>query len=218
MTRLFLRPKIRVIGSENLPSSWHGYLYASNHESLADIVLLTKTIRRGFLMKRSVLLSPIGLGTYLSGSVSLDRASARDRVRALREALRMASESISIVLFPEGTFGHKDGRLRQPHLNLLRYAWREKLGVVPLGHAGCRRAVDGQSLPVRTRQPLVLVVRPPLRPESFPDAKSFADACWSEVVVAVRQARAELAPGWPYERDPGDEPDAPPTQEPQADG
>jgi hypothetical protein len=32
------------------------------------------------------------------------------------------------------------------------------------------------------------------------------------VIAAVREARAALTPGWPYARDPGDEPDPPDEQ------
>jgi len=196
--KLFLRPHIRVIGDEHLPPAWNGYLYVSNHESLVDILLLTTTVRRGFLMKRSVLYSPMGLGTYLSGSVSLDRSSQRDRARALREALDMARRTMSVIVFPEGTYGHADGRLRKPHLNMMRHAWSAGLPVVPLGHAGCRRAVDGQSLPIRRGTELVLVVRPAVEPKDHADATSFAQACWREVVAAVREARAQIPPGPPY--------------------
>ena len=201
-TKLFLRPRIRVLGREHLPSAWHGYLYASNHESLVDIVLLTKEIRRGFLMKRTVLMSPIGWGTYLSGSVAFDRSSRMARARALREVITMAQRSMSVVIFPEGTFGHVDGRLREPHLNLLRQAWEARLPVVPLGHAGSRRALDGQALPVRRGAEIVLVVRRAVQPADYADAGSFARECWRQVVGAVGQARSELAPGWPYERGP----------------
>jgi 1-acyl-sn-glycerol-3-phosphate acyltransferase len=201
-TKLFLRPRIRVLGREHLPSSWHGYLYASNHESLVDILLLTKEIRRGFLMKRTVLLSPIGWGTYLSGSVAFDRSSKRARADALRRVITMAKRSMSVVVFPEGTFGHADGRLREPHLNLLRQAWQERIPVVPLGHAGSRRALDGQTLPVRRGVDLVLAARRAVQPADYADADSFARDCWQQVVEAVTQARSELAPGWPYEQGP----------------
>jgi 1-acyl-sn-glycerol-3-phosphate acyltransferase len=201
-SKLVLKPKIRVIGREHLPRSWGGYLFASNHESLVDILLLTKEIRRAFLMKKSVLLSPMGWGTYLSGSVAFDRSSRRERARALRETLKMAKRSTSVVIFPEGTYGHRDGQLRKPHLQLLRQAHDEGVPVVPLGHAGCRRAVDGESLPVRPGTEIALVVRPPISPGDYADAESFAEACWDEVRAAVTRARSEIAPGWPYHTDP----------------
>lgn len=201
-TRFFLNPRIRVIGRENLPRSWKGYLFVSNHESLVDIVLLTKEVRRAFLMKKSVLISPIGWGTYFSGSVAFDRSSKRERGRALHETLEMAERAMSVIVFPEGTYGHRDGRLRKPHLQLLRRAYARGLPIVPLGHAGCRRAVDGESLPVRRGMDLVLVVRPPVMPQAYADAATFAEACWADVKKAVAQARSAIAPGWPYRAEP----------------
>lgn len=201
-SKLVLRPKIRVIGREHLPESWHGYLYASNHESLVDILLLTKEIRRAFLMKKSVLMSPMGWGTYLSGSVAFDRSSRQERARALRETIEMAKRAMSVIIFPEGTYGHRDGRLRKPHLQLLRQAYDAGVPVVPLGHAGCRRVVDGESLPVRKHVEIALVARPPVRPAQFDDADDFAAACWTEVRTAVARARREIPPGWPYRQPP----------------
>jgi 1-acyl-sn-glycerol-3-phosphate acyltransferase len=197
-SRLVVKPRIRVLGRELLPKPWKGYLFVSNHESLVDILLLTKEIRRAFLMKKSVLMSPMGWGTYLSGSVAFDRSSKQERARALRETLEMAKRSMSVIAFPEGTYGHEDGRLRKPHLQLIRQAYEQGVPVVPLGHAGCRRAVDGQTLPMRANTEIALVVRPPLQPDDFEDADRFADACWDEVREAVTRARNEIAPGWPY--------------------
>ena len=201
-TKFFLKPRIRVIGGHHLPTSWKGFLYVSNHESLVDILVLTGKIRRAFLMKRTVLLSPMGWGTYFSGSVAVDRSSPEARQRALDDTLTMAKRSMSVIVFPEGTFGHSDGSLRKPHLKLLRRAYKEGLSIVPLGHAGTRRAVDGQSLPVRRNAEIVLAARPPVDPRDFNEADAFAQHCWQQVVAAVGQARQQIAAGPPYVAEP----------------
>jgi len=197
-TNLLTGLRVRVIGREHLPSATCGHILISNHESFLDILLLVREVGRSFLMKRSVLISPVGWGAYLMGCVGFDRRSALARQRALTDTLEMAERSRSIVVFPEGTFGNEDGRLRQPHLNLVRHAWTRGLPVVPLGHAGTRRALDGQTLPVRRGAEVVLVVRPPVDPKSFSDGDAFAEACWSEVIAAVAEARRAVRPGWPY--------------------
>lgn len=197
-TNLLAGMRVTVIGRENLPASKNGYIYVSNHESLFDILLLVLVVGRAFLMKRSVLISPVGWGSYFMGCVGFDRRSAKARQRALTESLDMAERSRSIIVFPEGTFGHADGTLREPHLNLVRHAWDRGLPVVPIGHAGTRRALDGQSLPIRRGAEVALVARPPLDPKAYPDHDAFAQACWLEVTAAVTQARGSLVPGWPY--------------------
>lgn len=198
-TGWLLRPRIRVVGAEHLPLAYKGFVYTANHESFVDILLLGTIVRRAFLMKKSVLYTPIGWGAYLAGSVGVERASKIARQRALRQTLFMASSSLSMIVFPEGTFGHRDGTLREPKLNLLKGAYDYVLPVIPLGHAGTRRALNGQSLPVRTNIDMVLVVRPLVDPKKYADRNAFAKACWKETAKAVEMARAQVAPGWPYE-------------------
>jgi 1-acyl-sn-glycerol-3-phosphate acyltransferase len=165
---------------------------------MVDILVLTRYLRRPFLMKRSVLVSPIGWGTYLAGSIGLDRSSAESRKRALQQTIDMACRSMSVIVFPEGTFGHTDGRLRTPHLNGVRVAYDAGLSVLPLGLAGTRRALDGQSLPLHSNAEIALVIRRPLCPRDFCDGDAFATACWEEVTRAVSAARRYVPRGWPY--------------------
>ncbi len=197
-SRLLLAPKVRVVGRCHLPSSHTGTLYVANHESIVDILVLTDVVRRAFLMKRSVLVTPIGWGTYLAGSIGFDRGSRRGRSGALEQTLEMAKRAMSVIVFPEGTFGHSDGRLREPHLNLLRRAHQEGLSVVPIGHAGTRRALDGQSLPFHRNAEIFVVVEAPLLPTDYPDSDAFAQACWCSVETAVAAARGQVPSGWPY--------------------
>jgi 1-acyl-sn-glycerol-3-phosphate acyltransferase len=195
--------RLEVVGGEHLPPRTRGVLVAANHESVIDIPVLMSTLELAFLMKRTLLLTPPGWGAYLSGSVSVSRGDRNSRARALAEVVTMAKRSIAVILFPEGTFGHADGRLGPPHLNGLRHAWDMKLPVVAVGHAGTRRAMDGDRPPLRRGAQVALVIRPPLRPEAFPTRDAFADACWREVGVAVAAARARVPRGWPYASAPG---------------
>jgi 1-acyl-sn-glycerol-3-phosphate acyltransferase len=197
-TQLLVGMRARVFGGEHLPTAVRGCIYAGNHESFLDILMLVREIGHPFLMKRTVLLSPVGWGAYWMGCIGVDRGDRGARRRALDESLEMAERSRSVIVFPEGTFGHADGRLRSPRLGLLRYAFDRKVPVVPFGHAGTRRALDGQKLPVRRGAEVALVVRPAVEPASFADRDSFATACWDEITAAVEQARAAIQPGWPY--------------------
>jgi 1-acyl-sn-glycerol-3-phosphate acyltransferase len=199
---MLFRAHGRILGAENLPAARHGFLYVANHESVVDIWLLMHFLRPGFLMKQSLLVLPVGWGAYFSGSVGVRRGDKQSRAQSLDETLAMSRRSTAVVVFPEGTFGHPDGRLLEPHLNALRHAHDAGLPVVPLAHAGCRRCLDGDTLPFRPGAKTVLVVRPMMRPTDYPDREAFAAACWHEVIRGVRLARRELAPGWPYESDP----------------
>lgn len=200
--------RLEVRGAEHLPTAQSGYLYVANHESVLDIPLLLCAVNRPFLMKSSLRVTPIGWGATYAGSVSVRRDSALGRTRGRDATLEMASRWASIIVFSEGTFGHADGRLRAPQLGLLKHAYAAGLSIVPLGHAGTRRALDGERPPFRRGVPVVLVARAPLRPGDFADADAFARASWSEVILAVHEARAAVGAGPPYQAEPGADWDA----------
>ncbi|MCC6526927.1 MAG: 1-acyl-sn-glycerol-3-phosphate acyltransferase [Polyangiaceae bacterium] len=195
--------RVRLLGADHLPRDFRGYLYVANHESALDIPLVGRYVPRPFVMKRSLARTPIGWGAIYAGSTTVDRSSAASRARSRVETIHTAARFASVIVFSEGTFGPADGRLAAPQLGLLRDAHAAGLAVVPLGHAGTRRALDGDRPPLRRGVEAVLVARPTVRPADFADADAFARACWSSVVEAVREARAALAPGWPYAADPG---------------
>jgi len=201
-----LRPEI--VGAEHLPMADKGNLYVANHESALDIPLLLGAVARPFVMKDSLRPTPFGWGATYAGSVSVHRDSAESRERACEQAIETARRYASMIVFSEGTFGHRDGRLRAPQLGLLMRAHETGLGIVPLGHAGTRRALDGDRPPFRRGVRVALVARPPLRARDHADPESFARAAWTEVVAAVREARALVGPGAPYEADPGADWDA----------
>ncbi len=194
--------KSRIIGKEHLPRPYKNFVFVSNHESVADIWLLIRYLRPGFLMKSSMLTNPIGWGGLLTGCVPVDRDNKDDRKRSIDATLDMARRARPVLVFPEGTFGHLDGRLREPHLNLVRHAFDVGMSVVPLAHAGGRRCVDGDVMPVRRGAEVVLIVRPVMHPKEFANRDAFADAVWQSVIEGVREARASVPPGAPYVADP----------------
>ncbi len=198
-TRLLLQPRLCVVGREHLPTAPFGHLFVANHESAVDVVVLVDVLRAAFLMKKSLLLSPIGWGGQWIGCVGVDRRTKASRARALRATLAMATRAQAMIVFPEGTFGHADGRLRAPHLNLLRAAYDAGLTLVPVGHAGTRRALDGEALPFRRGASIAVVIGEPLVPRQHGDREVFAAAAWRAVAACVADARRRVPPGWPYE-------------------
>lgn len=206
--------RLTVHGGTHLPAAQSGYLYVVNHESVLDIPLLLLAVHRPFLMKHSLRVTPIGWGATYAGSITVRRDSPESRVRSREATIEMASRWASIIVFSEGTFGHEDGRLRAPQLGLLKHAYEAGLSIVPLGHAGTRRALSGDRPPFHRGVSVALVCRPPIAARDYPNAECFARAAWSAVVLAVREARAHAGEGPPYARDPGvdwdNQGDAPP--------
>jgi 1-acyl-sn-glycerol-3-phosphate acyltransferase len=108
-----LRIYIESIGEENVPEG--GFVYASNHESLIDILVLGAALPGDFkwAAKRSVMNIPfLGWHLRLAGHVPVDRNQGKDAALAVTEAFeRVLRNDQALLVFPEGT-RTEDGKLR----------------------------------------------------------------------------------------------------------
>lgn len=180
--------RVRVSGRWTLPSR-QGALIFCNHRSWLDPVLLMATTRSNGLSKREIASIPVlGLYGHLAGAVFFDRRSAEDRQRARREVMKLVAGGHRIQVFPEGT---RSLELRKKvYLTTAYDAYSHGVPVVPCAVWGTER-----TLPRRPEawplQPVRLDIGEPLWPRDFPDAGTFARACWAEVVRRVEDLRRE---------------------------
>jgi 1-acyl-sn-glycerol-3-phosphate acyltransferase len=108
-----LRIDIAATGQENVPEG--GFVYASNHESLVDILVLGASLPGDFkwAAKRSVMNVPfLGWHLRLAGHVPVDRNKGRDAAVAVMEAFEsVLRRNKPLLVFPEGT-RTADGKLK----------------------------------------------------------------------------------------------------------
>ncbi len=108
-----LRIDIAATGQENVPGG--GFVYASNHESLVDILVLGAALPGEFrwAAKRSVMNVPfLGWHLRLAGHVPVDRNKGKDAALAVTEAFeRVLRDEKPLLVFPEGT-RTADGKLK----------------------------------------------------------------------------------------------------------
>ena len=108
-----LRIYIEATGQENVPEG--GFVYASNHESLVDILVLGAALPGDFkwAAKRSVMNVPfLGWHLRLAGHVPVDRNKGKDAAAAVMEAFEsVLREEKPLLVFPEGT-RTADGKLK----------------------------------------------------------------------------------------------------------
>ena len=108
-----LRIYIEASGEENVPDG--GFVYASNHESLIDILVLGAALPGDFkwAAKRSVMNVPfLGWHLRLAGHVPVDRSQGKGAVIAAIEAFEsVLRDEKPLLVFPEGT-RTEDGKLR----------------------------------------------------------------------------------------------------------
>lgn len=119
-------------GLENIPKNG-GVIYASNHRSYADPVLMTIPVRKRFcyMAKEELFKNPLfaalirGLGAY-----PVSRGSGGTEI--IEESVRRLQSGRNLGIFPEGTRS-KDGRLGKCKSGIVFIAAKTGADIVPLG-------------------------------------------------------------------------------------
>ena len=162
-----LRIYIEATGQEHVPEG--GFVYASNHESLVDILVLGAALPGDFkwAAKRSVMNVPfLGWHLRLAGHVPVDRNKGKDAALAVTEAFEQVLRSNKpLLVFPEGT-RTADGKLRPFKNGAFQAAVLAGKPVVPVALRGTftlmsRDAVDtGSSMDMDDRLVTVQIGKP----------------------------------------------------------
>jgi len=160
-----------------------GYISVSNHLSFLDIPVLSSSLHKMFLMKRSLLWTPFGWGAYLCGALSLTRNNAREQIHAIYSVVKISKTVEAMHLFPEGTRS-KDGKLGPFKRGSLHKIYQEKLPVLALALWGTNLALPKNSLNFNPKVPIFLKVDSWVRPEDFSQFSDFQQA----VTQAVQRA------------------------------
>jgi 1-acyl-sn-glycerol-3-phosphate acyltransferase len=159
--------KLHVSG-ETISDPRHPYVVVSNHQSLADIPLISnlpwemKWMGKIELFKLPIL----GWLMILSGDISVDRKSPRSGALALIRAQRYLEKRCSVMIFPEGT-RTLDGRVRPFSDGAFHLAIRAKVPVLPLAIEGSRDCIPKNSWKFGKPSDIHLKVLPPVDTSSM---------------------------------------------------
>jgi 1-acyl-sn-glycerol-3-phosphate acyltransferase len=134
--------KLRVIGPRPDRRS-HPLVVVSNHESLADVVLIgTLPWEMKWLSKRENFRFPfLGLMMWMAGDVSVSRDDPHSRAEAYAELGRWIDRGVSVMLFPEGTRSRTEEMLPF-RSGAFRLAIETGRPVLPLVVSGSRMAIQ----------------------------------------------------------------------------
>ncbi|MGA9120509.1 MAG: lysophospholipid acyltransferase family protein [Bacteroidota bacterium] len=125
------------LSGEQIGNPRNPYVVVSNHQSLADIPIISylpwemKWVAKQELFK----LPFVGWMMKLAGDIPLDRADRRSGARMLAQAERSLAGKCSVMVFPEGTRS-LDGRVRRFNDGAFYLALKARVPVLPI-------AVDG---------------------------------------------------------------------------
>lgn len=173
-----LKIYIEATGEDNVPEG--GFVYASNHESLVDILVLGAALPGDFkwAAKRSVMNVPfLGWHLRLAGHVPVDRNKGKDAALAVMEAFESVLRNEKpLLVFPEGT-RTADGKLKAFKDGAFRAAVLTGKPVVPVAINGTfslmsRDAVDTGTSESREDRVVTVQIGLPLYPNTELDAEA----------------------------------------------
>jgi 1-acyl-sn-glycerol-3-phosphate acyltransferase len=137
--------KLHIVGGP-VPDPRRPYVVVCNHQSLADIPLISNLPwEMKWMGKKELFKLPVvGWMMRLSGDISVDRKSPRSGLIAFAKAKRYLEQKCSVMMFPEGT-RTRDGRVRQFNDGAFHLAISAKVPILPLVIEGSRNCIPKNS-------------------------------------------------------------------------
>jgi 1-acyl-sn-glycerol-3-phosphate acyltransferase len=158
---------VKVSGLENIDHK-RTYVAVSNHQSLADIVLMYKTkMQFKWVAKDSLFRVPLlGWNMSLARHIRLRRGNLSSIRKVYREAGEWLRKGISVVFFPEGTRGSEEGTGEFQN-GAFKLAISKKVPILPIAITGTGDAIPKGSWRFTTRISCAIKVLPPIETAGF---------------------------------------------------
>jgi 1-acyl-sn-glycerol-3-phosphate acyltransferase len=137
--------RLHITGVEHIQPG-QNYVIVSNHQSLADIPLISHIrVDAKWLAKAELFRFPVvGWMLRLAGDIPVQRGDRRKAAHSLLQAARYLRQNCSLVFFPEGTRS-PDGEVLPFNDGPFQLAIREKVPVLPLVVDGTGAALSRAS-------------------------------------------------------------------------
>lgn len=174
---------VKVEGLDNIDHK-KTYVVVSNHQSLADIILMYKTkMQFKWIAKESLFKIPVlGWNMSLAKHIRLRRRDFSSIKKAYREASQWLHRGISVVFFPEGTRsnGAEVGKFQNGAFKL---AIKEKTPVLPILIQGTRNAIPKGSWRFASKISCLIKVLPPIDTSAYlsSDYDRLRDLAWAQL-------------------------------------
>ncbi|MBN1397838.1 MAG: 1-acyl-sn-glycerol-3-phosphate acyltransferase [Bacteroidetes bacterium] len=181
------------ISGEIISNPRNPYVVICNHQSLADIPLISnlpwemKWIAKEELFKIPV----IGWMMSLSGDIPVDRKNPRSGAMALIKAQRVLEQKCSVMIFPEGT-RTLDGRVRQFTDGAFHLAVKAKVPILPLVIEGSHDCIPKNSWKFGKPSDIFLKVLDPVDTSSMTvkDVPALRDSIRLNIIKQIAEWRS----------------------------
>jgi 1-acyl-sn-glycerol-3-phosphate acyltransferase len=194
LARIYGRP-IRVSGLQNIRPG-QAYIIVSNHQSLADIPVVSQLrIDAKWIAKSELFRIPgVGWMFQMARDIPVDRSDRRQGGHALLMAARCLRQRCSVVFFPEGTRS-PDGEVLPFIEGPFQLAIREQIPILPLVVDGTRDVLPRHSWIFGDVREIRLQVLEPVCVDGWQKQQSalLRDEVRQRVVDALQRLRAEAS-------------------------
>ncbi|MFW5820665.1 MAG: lysophospholipid acyltransferase family protein [Bacteroidota bacterium] len=159
--------KLKIVDRNKFDDS-RAYVIISNHQSLADIVVIYSLFKhfRWTSKVENFRLPFVGWVLSLNRSVKVYRNHPDSYTLFKRQAEKVYSQGTSLMIFPEGTRS-KDGRLNRFKEGAFFLAHDLKADILPIVLDGTSRAIPKQGWSLRGKQSMLLKVLDPVSYEEY---------------------------------------------------
>lgn len=156
------------VSGETIDDPRNPYVVVSNHQSMADIPIVSNLPWEMKWLGKEVLfrIPVIGWMMRLSGDIQVDRGSARSGAKALLYAQKILEQKCSVMIFPEGT-RTLDGRLRAFADGAFHLAIRAGVPILPVVLDGTMDCIPKNSWKFGKPSDILLKVLPPIDTSTF---------------------------------------------------
>lgn len=166
---------ITIKGEENIPHE--PAIYAANHQSSLDIVILGKLVQRRphvWLATVDLLQSPILRFVIPRVAVIVDTVTPMRAMRSLLQVIKIINgDKMNIMIFPEGA-RYSDGEVHEFFSGFVILAKKTGFPVVPVRIFGLDRAYPRGSFIVN-RVPITAVIGKPMQYHEHETDEQFKD-------------------------------------------
>lgn len=167
LTRINPSWKLHISG-ETISNPRRPYVVVSNHQSMADIPLISNLPwEMKWMAKEELFRIPVvGWMMRLAGDIRVDRKNPRSGAQALIRAQRILEQKCSVMIFPEGT-RTLDGRVRPFTDGAFHLAIKAHVPILPLVIEGSRDCIPKNSWKFGKPSDILLKVLPPVDTASY---------------------------------------------------
>lgn len=166
--------KLSFEGLENLEGG--PYIMVANHQSLADIVVLSALpCHFKWVAKSSIFHVPFfGWAMTLNDHVPIKHGDFKSMRRMLKACGHWLSQGVSMLMFPEGTRSW-DGNVAQFRDGPFVIAKQQNVPILPIVCEGTHPLLPKGKLLLDFNGPIVVRVLPPIMPDQFENVKDLRE-------------------------------------------